>query len=218
MAARNQGKVEVSVMGLVLLGVATVVATGVVFLFGIYVGKSVTEERLAAEQQVVRLEVPGSPEPSRSGEVEVTFWDRLGNEEEPAAEPTGEPEPTPTETTVRVAPPGTAPAPTPSVAPTAAPTPVTPAAPVAEPTRSALRGTYQVQVQALADRSSADRLARDLRARGYEADVSAAKVGGQTLYRVRVGTFATENDAREVVAKLRREGYAGAFLAAGGSE
>ncbi|MGH7856976.1 MAG: SPOR domain-containing protein, partial [Candidatus Binatia bacterium] len=171
-------------------------------------------------QQVVRLEVPGSPEPSRSGEVEVTFWDRLGKEEEePVAEATGEPEATPTETTVRVAPPGATAVPAPSAAPTAAPVAVAPTEPAAEPTPpSALRGTYQVQVQALADRSGAERLSRQLRAKGYDTDISAAKVSGQTLYRVRVGSFATENDAREVVAKLRREGYAGAFLAAGGSE
>ena len=226
----NEGKLELSAGGVVMLAVATLVATAIVFLLGIYVGKGITEERLATEQRVVRLPVPGQTDGTKSGEVEVTFWDRL-SEEEPGREPlAAKPavEATATELPVRVAPPGAAePAAPAAEAPAArgtqaagaAATPVPAAKPavadVKPPGDPALVGTYLVQVQALADRAGADRITNDLRAKGYAAQISPAKRGAQTLYRVRVGTFATEDAARTAIDRLKREGYPGAFLAAG---
>jgi cell division protein FtsN len=213
---RSDGRVELSAGGVIMLAVATLVATGLVFLLGIYVGKGITEERLVSEQRVVRLPAGGDEAPQeRSGEVELSFWDRLSDEE--AAPAAATPAATPTEAPVRVVPPSaTAPTavPTPTVRPTPVPTPRPTPVPTAPPA-AALRGTFQVQVQALSDRAAADRLVRDLRAKGYDVRVSTAEVGGKTLYRVRVGPFATEEAARAAIERLKGEGFPEAFLAAG---
>jgi cell division septation protein DedD len=76
------------------------------------------------------------------------------------------------------------------------------------------QGSYQVQVNALADRPAADHLVRELDGKGYKAVISPAKVGARTLYRVRVGRFATEESARKAVAHLREIGYPRSFVAA----
>src|SRR5690606_6073001 len=96
--------------GVLLLGTATVVASAVVFLLGIYVGKGIAEQRFEAEQTIVRL--PASPlaTPRESGDV--TFYDRL--ERTPAAGAAVPATPTAAaEDAVRVEPPaGAKPAPT----------------------------------------------------------------------------------------------------------
>jgi cell division protein FtsN len=202
-----------------MLGVATVVATGLVFLLGIYVGKGITEERLAGEQRVVRLPAPQAPAEGGAAAESASFWDRLG-EERPT--PGALPSPTPTPGAVRVEP-AVELAPTPSPPP-ATPTPV----PTRTPSRAAVRtptparaargleGSFLVQVQAFSDRAAAERVAESLRAKGYEPRVSPARRDGKTLYRVRVGTFASETEARAAIERLKAEGFSGAFLAAGG--
>lgn len=204
MLAKNDGKLEVSVGSLIMLGATTVVATGIVFLLGIYVGKGITEQRLAQEQRVVRLPAGEPGAATGSGEVEVTFWDRLNKGDSGGGAPAATPEPTATELAVRVAPPTAvaSPPPTPAPAPTMAP-------------RAAIEGgTFQVQVTAVAERASAEKLVRELETKGYDAEISPAKVGGKTLYRVRVGKFPSDEAARQAVAKLRSQGYPRAFVAA----
>lgn len=192
----NEGKLEVSMGGVVLLGGTTVLVTAVAFLLGIYVGKGITEERLASEQQVVKLPVE-SPEPPESDESrEVSFWDRLdeSGKAKPTAAPEGEATAEPTES----------PAATPTATSPPRPTPT------AEPI---LTGGFRVQVQALSDRRAAEQIAQDLRAAGYLATISVADVEGKRLYRVRVGPYSTEEQARTVIRKLSGLGFPGAFLA-----
>lgn len=211
MGGNEDGKIEVSVGGVIMLAAATLLATGIVFLLGIYVGKGIAEERLAAEQRVVRLPAPPPPDEDAEHEA-LSFWDRLNAEEDRGAA-ASRPEPTPTESSVRVAPP---PAPSPTAAPPPPPTPTMKPTPQPRPTTPpALHGKFQVQVQALADRAAAERIARDLEGRGYQSHLSPAKAGDRTLYRVRVGPFATEDEARRAIARLKTEGYPDAFLAAG---
>ena len=218
MVGNEDGKIEVSVGGVIMLAAATLAVTAVVFLLGVYVGKGVTEERLSSEQRIVRLPAPSAPGGGGGEEdTRTSFWDRLNDEEDetpsgPAAVP---PEPTPTEAAVRVAPPEAV-APTPTAAPPP-PTATVPPPPPPTPTPvAALRGTFQVQVQALSDEAAAERIVRDLGSRGYTARVSPAKIGAQTLYRVRVGPFPTEEEARAAISRLKGQGFPGAFLAAGG--
>jgi cell division septation protein DedD len=213
---RSEGKFEMSAAGVLLLAAATLVATGVVFLLGIYVGKGMVEQRLSQEARVVRLPVPTPGPGGKSDEVDVTFWDKLakGEATTPAA---AAPTATAVETPVRVSPavhPTVAPRPTEKRAEAPAPAP-TRAAPAVAPVEGA---TYQVQVNAMADKARAEELVRDLRNLGYSAVISSARVADKTLYRVRVTGLTSAEAAKQAVTKLREQGYPNAFLVAEGGE
>lgn len=97
-----------------------------------------------------------------------------------------------------------------------APAPVAeiPPAPVAEPPAPAgspVTG-WMIQVGSFASRENAERLARDLKSKGFAASVSESRGGGRSLYRVRVGPEADRAAAQAVLAKLRARGQRGAAL------
>jgi DedD protein len=76
------------------------------------------------------------------------------------------------------------------------------------------RGLWSVQVTATRDSRTADEMVRRLRAKGYEAYVVKARRQDGTFYRVRVGRFASMEQAGQMVSKLRREpGVPEAFVA-----
>jgi len=212
MRNNDSGKFEISTAGVLLLAVATVVASGVVFLLGIYVGKGMVEQRLQQDARVVRLPVPTPGASGKSDEVDVTFWDKLAKGEA-AVTPAAAPSPTTVETPVRIAPAQApaAPHPTekraePAPPPTARPAP--PAAPALP------EGSYQIQVNAMAEKARADQLVRDLRSLGYTALISSAQINGKTLYRVRVGGLTSADAAKQALTRLREQGYPNAFLVA----
>jgi cell division septation protein DedD len=215
----QSGKFEVSGAGLVLLAVATLVASGAVFLLGVYVGKGMVESRMTQEARVVRLPAPAPGAVSKSNEVDVTFWDKLAKgEATPSAPAPAAATPTVVETPVRVAPAGAPTSAPPPAPPTPRPTEPKAAAPA--PTRAPAPssvgegGRFQVQVNAMADKVRAEELVRDLKTLGYTAYISPAKVAEKTLYRVRVTNLASEQVARQAVGKLREQGYPQAFLSA----
>jgi DedD protein len=85
-------------------------------------------------------------------------------------------------------------------------------APVAEaeradevPPASATRSGYSVQVGALADAASAEKLALKLRQRGFPVYVAPSAEAGSKRWRVRVGPVATRAKADELADKLERE-------------
>jgi len=212
---RSEGKFELSAAGVLLLAVATLAASGVVFLLGIYVGKGMVEQRLSQEGRVVRLPVPTPGAAGKSDEVDVTFWDKLAKGEAAPA-PAAVPTPTALETPVRVAPTHPTPAPRPTEkraeAPAAVPTRPSP------PPVAAEGGSFQVQVNAMADKGRAEELVRDLKGLGYTGYISSARVADKTLYRVRVSGFSTAEGAKQALTKLREQGYPNAFLVAEGGE
>jgi cell division septation protein DedD len=214
---REGGKFEISALGVLLLAAATLVASGVVFLLGIYVGKSMVENRIAQDNRVVRLPVPTPGATGKSDEVDVTFWDKLAKGQgtpPPAASPTA----TAVETPVRVAP--AVATPPPAQRPTEKPVepPPTVAPPRPPPPAPSDGGAFQIQVNAMADRNRAEELVRDLKSLGYGAFISAARVADKTLYRVRVGGLASAEAAKRAVTRLRDQGYPNAFLVAEGAE
>jgi cell division septation protein DedD len=213
---REGGKLEISFASVLLLAAATLVASGVVFLLGIYVGKGIVETRMAQEARVVRLPVPTPGAAGKSDEVDVTFWDKLAKGEATVA-PASAPTATPVETPVRVVPAQPSPAPTPRPTEKKVESPPPPPPRPASPP-SVERGAFQVQVNAMADRNRADELVRDLKGLGYSAFVSSARVADKTLYRVRIAGFASADAAKQAVTRLRDQGYPNAFLAAEGSE
>lgn len=93
-------------------------------------------------------------------------------------------------------------------------TPATPAAPppqrVAPP--PAAGGSYFVQVFAGRDEAAAAGLVQTLEAAGYAVKLHTEREGQGALYKVRVGGYATPEQAREAARHLQREGYAGAWV------
>lgn len=80
--------------------------------------------------------------------------------------------------------------------------------------RGPAKGNWSVQVSATRDPRTADSVLQRLRKRGYDAFVLKIRRGGETFYRVRVGHYASLEDAQQVVSRLRREpGVPEAFVA-----
>jgi DedD protein len=130
----------------------------------------------------------------------------------PATKPAARPEPSPAPepnaemkpatTAVAAAPAATVPA-TAAVAPPAAP----PAAPAATPAKA---DGFVVQLAAFADDKGANALVSKLKKAGYAAAyIEPVETSRGTLWRVRVGGYATRADADAARAKLKVDGYAG---------
>lgn len=108
------------------------------------------------------------------------------------------------------------PSPPPGVTPEAAATArallaIPPDAPPPAPTA---KGTWSVQVNATQDAEMAERQAKQLRDRGYEAFVVTQVRDGMTWYRVRVGRLPNLEKANALVGELKtREGLPHAFVA-----
>jgi cell division septation protein DedD len=64
---------------------------------------------------------------------------------------------------------------------------------------------YSIQIAAVTDQSAADRMVAKLRHRGYQGYMVATSIGAVTWYKVRVGPFASEDEARWAGVKLRDE-------------
>jgi cell division septation protein DedD len=85
---------------------------------------------------------------------------------------------------------------------------------VATPAPRSGKGDWSVQVSATRDPRTADAILRRLKTKGYEAFVLKVRRRGETFYRVRVGHFASLEEAQQVVSRLRREpGVPEAFVA-----
>jgi DedD protein len=66
-----------------------------------------------------------------------------------------------------------------------------------------------VQLGSFASRPNAEKLAAELRARGYSAFVSEYRGSGRVLFRVRVGPEQDRARAEAVASRLAREGRKG---------
>jgi len=125
-----------------------------------------------------------------------------GDAAEPAAPATA---PVTAPAPVTSAPPPVAQSPPPvQTPPVEAPKPVsaTPAAP----------GSFVVQLGSFGSRDNADRLVRDMTAKGFAAFVAPIKSGGRELYRVRVGPTRDRTQAEALAAQLRKVGQSGAIV------
>ena len=73
---------------------------------------------------------------------------------------------------------------------------------------------WSVQVGAFRSEQDAVKVAKTLRAKGYEAYVIRAEVGGAGLYRIKVGRFTKRDEAEKLLVVLKdKEAYRTAFLA-----
>jgi DedD protein len=94
---------------------------------------------------------------------------------------------------------------------------VTPPAPRVEPPRQATatpagHGSFVVQLGSFGSKENADRLVRDMTAKGFAAFVAPITSGGRELYRVRVGPTRDRPAAEALAAQLRRIGQSGSIV------
>jgi cell division septation protein DedD len=198
-----------------------------IFLFGTWVGRDLAEKRLA-DEPVVRLAVPARPTPGGSADgVGQDFYADLKqkayNQLKTPAEATAEAA-TPTSPVFTRTPTRTTAVPTRAVPTRVPPTPTRPAVvqrptlppappPTRPPSTQASTGQWTVQVGATVDSREALQLTLRLRALGFAAYTVQAPLRGQTWYRVRVGRYATRDEARAEEARLRRTGeFQGAYV------
>ncbi|MEO8063784.1 MAG: SPOR domain-containing protein [Pseudomonadota bacterium] len=120
------------------------------------------------------------------------------------------PEPAPAETnTVAAAPPPATRPTMPATAPTARDETARPAmAPAAPPEK----GSFAVQLGSFGSRENADRLVRDMTAKGFAAFVAPITSNGRELYRVRIGPTRDRPQAEALAAQLRRIGQTGSIV------
>jgi DedD protein len=180
------------------------ITSALIFLFGIWVGRDITERRLASQERVVRMPVPPKPTPAadaNSTEVDLAFYQKLKEKAEQRLQ----------ETAAAGSPSPLAPRLAQAVPPTARVTEkrqpqVTPTARTKKETEGgdewADKG-WTVQVNATTNPQQATDLARALRGKGYDAYTVQAPMHGQTWYRVRVGRFPSKDKAKELEAKLK---------------
>lgn len=78
-----------------------------------------------------------------------------------------------------------------------------------EPAKAASADGFVVQLAAFSDDKGANALASKLKRQGYHAYTEAVQTSRGTLYRVRVGGYASREAAGEARNKLKGEGYSG---------
>jgi DedD protein len=101
-----------------------------------------------------------------------------------------------------------------AVKPTPTPAQSPAPAPRSEPQKPAAvaSGSFAVQLGSFSVRDNADRLVRDMTAKGFAAFVSPIKSGGREIFRVRVGPTRDRAQAEALAAQLRRIGQSGAIV------
>lgn len=76
---------------------------------------------------------------------------------------------------------------------------------VATPTPAAKHKNYSVQIEAVMDQQGANEMVAKLKRLGYLPYLVETDIGGQPWYRVRVGPYATAEEAKAVEIKLHQE-------------
>ncbi len=234
------------------------VTSGVVYVFGYYVGRGTPEHPTNMEERAVRLPVTSTPPPEGQRPKEAqdfpSFYQALPAGERPIDVARGTPvtapetppstapphatttqpaahataatsttlvRTTPTPPPTRAMPPPistptttpSAPRPLPSTSLPAGTPPASPPSTVAP--RTSTRGTFTVEASPTRSRTEAEQLLGTLRRRGYDATLVQVERDGDTWYRLRVGRYATADQATDAMRRLRDvEGVTHVFVAA----
>jgi DedD protein len=157
----------------------------------------------------VELPQPESPKPAPASS---------SSSEQPLAQPGEAAAPAVADTNPTPVPPATASAPVATTPATAAAQPSVKPAPAPAPRVDPPKpgpvapGSFAVQLGSFSVRDNADRLVRDMTAKGFAAFVSPIKSGDRQIYRVRVGPTRDRAQAEALAAQLRRIGQSGAIV------
>lgn len=194
---------------LVFLFMAVVVASVVIFLLGVLVGRGVRAERGPVEA----LTQPAAPAtegiiaaPAARGtqlsaaKEELSYPNRLASNNPPAetlptprADAADEPAKAPASASARAEIPASS-------------GETSPKRPGIQSREGGLAGNgFSIQVAALRQRAEADSVARGLSAKGYPAFVMNPDAGAPAVFRVRVGKFKDRREAESVAARLQKE-------------
>jgi DedD protein len=105
-------------------------------------------------------------------------------------------------------------APATAAPPAAAPVPAPPA-PRPAPTRQEAppaKGSFVVQLGSFGSRDNAERLVRDMTAKGFATFIAPITTNGRELYRVRVGPTRDRASAEALASQLKRVGQSGSIV------
>ncbi len=192
---KNSGFYRFSRGQLVILAVGFTLTSVVVFFLGILIGQRIEEHKLVQkEEPLVKIPLPslsqGSGQRERaSAKEEVTFYDTLAKA--PAGAPVEQPKETkPVKEKVETVKEKQAP----------------PAGTVKaqdQAGKAVPQGLWAIQVNAFPVERDAQSLTQKLKKKGYDAYVISADIQGRTWYRVRVGNFATRQEARALQEVLK---------------
>jgi DedD protein len=90
---------------------------------------------------------------------------------------------------------------------------MTPAAPKPVPNATPAKpGTFVVQLGSFGSRENAERLVRDMTAKGFTTFIAPITTNGRELYRVRVGPTRDRPSAEALAAQLKRMGQSGSIV------
>ncbi|MBI4515581.1 MAG: SPOR domain-containing protein [Deltaproteobacteria bacterium] len=207
-----------SIGAVLVLTLGFLVASLLIFVFGIWVGKDLVERRLAQEERVVRKPAERMLPERQAGEIEATA-PAPPKAAVPAAAATAVTSApavvaVPTTVALRAAAIATptlerATATVTAKAAAVATAAVTRPTPSPTPARAGRAeewadAGWTVQVYATTDPNQATALARRLLAKGYDAYTLQAPMRGQTWYRVRVGRFTSHDKAKEMEQRLKK--------------
>jgi cell division septation protein DedD len=215
--ARRTRSAGLSLGQVLTLTLGFLVASLLIFVFGIWVGKDLVERRLAQEERIVRkpadrtaVEAPSEVNAPEAPKAAVPVAPAVPVNAVPSETPFMKLRATPTAT------PGKAAATSAPGKPTLAPAKPTAAPPAKAEKRSPQEWAdagWTVQVYATTDPNQATALARRLLAKGYDAYTLQAPMRGQTWYRVRVGRFPNHERAQEMEQRLKNlEGLEAAYV------
>lgn len=194
------------VVQLLTLMFGFLLASVIIFAFGIWVGRDLANHREQEDRPIVvkPVEAPdrvtGSPTVAAAARPTSHIADRRPTRprvELPSATPVRTVTPTRAAMATRTA----------TVRPTVVVVPT--AKPRVEATASSAKWT--VQATATNDQVQALVVKRTLQTKGYDAFMAQSEIGGTTWYRVQVGKFNDKKHADAMAEKLRREGMSAAF-------
>ena len=200
---------EIKKGGAFLILVALVGLSGAVFALGLVAGYQMAKQNQPdLNQTSTTYPLPAAPtdESKPAPVAEMSPPPAMPNK--PAAPPVAAMPPasrTSPATVARVRPPAPAPASNPNPAggaddedADAEPAPAPAVAPPSSPSRP-----YNIQIEAVMDKSGADEMVDRLRKLGYNAQELTTNLNGQTWYRVRVGPYSSSAEAAAAQARLR---------------
>jgi cell division protein FtsN len=202
---------EIKRGGAFLILIALVGLSGAVFALGLVAGYQMAKQNQPdLNQTSTTYPLPSPPtdesKPAPVAEMSPPPAMPIKPAEPPVAAmpPAAHPSPA---TVARVRPPAPAPARNPN-APAAADeedadSEPAPAPAIAAP--SAPSRPYNIQIEAVMDKSGADEMVSRLKALGYNAQEMTTNLNGQTWYRVRVGPYNSSSEAAAAQEKLREQ-------------
>jgi cell division protein FtsN len=212
---------------MVLLGGAFALTSVIIFLIGMFVGKSIEERKLAKkEEPLVKIPVKPSPKetsgaPAAQGKDEISFNDAPSKPASTA--PQAEEKTKEVKAAEKVATETKLPAKTEPAAIKRAEKKVEPSAPPAEAAKKAettetvagkdQNKIWRAQVNAYPDERSAKLIVDRLKNKGYNAYVTDVQNKGKTWFRVSVGKYGTREEADKIVEVLKsKENFTNAFV------